>query len=124
MFKILVWGALLISAYWLWPIYILIGFAWAFIVAGTSGGSYSGSSYSGYSSSYRPSRRRRATPKYKPYKIKFKKQVVYKVPKIRYKKPKPRPKGRKLLDGHTQYMKTFGSKKYWTPKSRWKDRTD
>ena len=122
MWKIIAWGALLISAYWLWPLYILIGFAWAFIVAGASGGSYSGSSYS--SSSYRPSRRRRATPKYKPYKIKFKKKVVYKVPKYRYKKPKPRPKGRKLLDGNTQYMKTFGGRKYWTPKSRWKDLPD
>ena len=116
--KILLWGAFLISAYWLWPIYVIVGIIWMCVALNPDGGSYSG-----YSSSYRP-RRRRAAPKYKPYRIKFKKKVVYKAPKIRYKKPKPRPKGRKLLDGHTQYMKTFGGKKYWTPKSRWKDLPD
>ncbi len=111
--KILAWSAFLISAYWLWPLYVIAGIIWMCVALNPDGGSYS-----------RPSRRRRATPKYKPYKIKFKKRVVYKAPKYRYKKPKPRPKGRKLLDGNTQYMKTFGGKKYWTPKSRWKDLPD
>ena len=122
MWKILLWGALLISAYWLWPIYILIGFAWAFIVADTSGlSSYSGGSYS----SYRQRRRRTYKPKpYKPYKIKFKKRVVYKAPKYKAPKPFQWPKGRKLKDGRTQYMRTFGGRKYWTPKSRWKDLPD
>ncbi len=111
MWKILLWGALLISAYWLWPIYILIGFAWAFIVADTSGLS----SYSG--GSYRPSRRRRTyKPKpYKPYKIKFKKRIVYKPP--RYKKPKPTPKGRWLKSGMKQsyHYSKITKRGYWWP---------
>jgi hypothetical protein len=109
-------SAFLISAYWLWPLYVIAGIIWMCVALNPDGGSYS--------SSYRPSRRRRATPKYKPYKIKFKKRVVYKAPKYRYKKPKPRPKGRKLKDGNTQYMKKMGSKRYWTPHSRWKDLPD
>ena len=115
----LLWIIFLISAYWLWPLYIIAGIIWMCVSLDPSGGSYSGYS----NSSYRP-KRRRATPKYKPYKIKWKKKVVYKAPKIRYTKPKPRPKGRKLKDGNTQYMKTFGGRKYWTPKSRWKDLPD
>ena len=115
----LLWIIFIISAYWLWPLYIIAGFIWACVSLDPGGGSYSG-----YSSSYRPSRRRRATPKYKPYKIKWKKKVVYKAPKYKAPKPFKWPKGRKLKDGNTQYMKTFGGRKYWTPKSRWKDRTD
>mgnify|MGYP000346676407 CR=1 FL=1 len=62
--------------------------------------------------------------KYKPYKFKAKprKRIVYKAPRI--KKEKPRNKGRRLKDGQVQHMRTFGSKRYWTPKSRWQDRPD
>ena len=111
MWKILAWGTVIISAYWLWPIYLIVGGIIACAVASPGGGTHK-------SKPYRPFK----SKPYKPFKFKTRKPIVYKAP--RYKKPKPRPKGRKLKDGQTQYMKTFGGRKYWTPKSRWKDRTD
>jgi hypothetical protein len=118
----LLWIIVIISAYWLWPLYIIAGVIWLCIGFPSSGESYSSSSYS--SSSYKPRRRTTKPYKHKPFKLKTRKRIVYKAPKYKAPKPFKWPKGRKLKDGQTQYMKTFGGRKYWTPKSRWKDRTD
>ena len=107
--KILAWGIFLISAYWLWPLYVIAGIIWMCVALNPDGGSYS--------SSYRPSRRSRTyKPKpYKPYKIKFKKRIVYKPP--RYKKPKPTPKGRWLKSGMKQsyHYSKITKRGYWWP---------
>ena len=105
-FKWFLLFVVLVSAIWLWPLYLLVAFVTVSAMHGTTS----------------PRRSRKST--HKPFKFKTAKRTVYKAP--RYKAPKQHvwKKGRKLKDGHTQHMKTFAGKKYWTPKSRFRDLPD
>ena len=84
----------IISAYWLWPLYIILGFIVLGAMMPSSG------------------KRRRSTYKstYKPFKLKPRKQVIYKAP--RYKKPKPPLKGRWLKQGTRQH---YRNGRWWPP---------
>ena len=84
----------IISVYWLWPLYIILGFIVLGVMMPSSG----------------KSRRRSYKSTYKPFKLKPRKRVVYKAP--RYKKPKPPLKGRWLKQGTRQH---YRHGRWWPP---------
>ena len=89
-------ACVVVSAYWLWPIYVIA----AFIVVGAM---MPGSS--------RAKRRRSRKSRYKPLRLQPRRQTVYKAP--RYPRPKPRLKGRLLKSGIRQHYRNGR----WTPKA-------
>ena len=91
-FKWFLLFVVLVSAIWLWPLYLLI----AFVTVSAMFGS-------------KHTRSRKST--YKPFKFKTAKRTVYKAP--RYPKSKPYNKGRLLKSGMRQHYRNGG----WTPKA-------
>ena len=92
-----------VSAYWLWPIYVIV----AFVVLGAM--------MPGSTSSRT---RRSSKSRYKPIRIRPRRQTVYKTP--RYPRPKPRAKGRLLKSGIRQHYRNGR----WTPRAIKIDRPD
>ena len=84
--------AFIVSAYWLWALYLII----AFIVLGA------------YFDTGKKSRSTRTT--YKPYRFKRPKPTVYKAP--RYKRTRPPNKGRLLKSGTRQH---YRHGRWWPP---------
>ena len=85
---------MLVSAIWLWPLYVLVAVVCISAYLDTGKGS---------------KRSRKST--YKPFKFKTSKRTVYKAP--RYPKSKPYNKGRLLKSGMRQHYRNGA----WTPKA-------